>query len=103
VEDRIEEANERNRAKYAELVNGWRARCKPIEVECRGFTGQSLYRVYNTLGITGASRRRAMMLVTKATEVASRWLWIRAVGGIELPGHKPGLDQPWLGRLEESV
>jgi len=41
-EDRIEEANERERAKYAEPVeecrsNGWRARCEPIEVGCRGF------------------------------------------------------------------
>jgi len=41
-EDRIEEANERKRAKYAELVeecrsNGWPARCEPIEVGCRGF------------------------------------------------------------------
>jgi len=27
----------------------------------------------------------------------------RAVGGVELPGHNPGLDQPRLGRLEEDV
>lgn len=46
-EDCIEEASERKRAKYTELVeecrsNGWRARCEPIEVGCRGFIGQSL-------------------------------------------------------------
>ncbi|XP_058485986.1 uncharacterized protein LOC131459868 [Solea solea] len=46
-EDRIEEANERKRAKYAALVeecqrNRWRARCHPTEVGCRGFAGQSL-------------------------------------------------------------
>jgi len=61
---------------YAELVeecrsNGWRARCKPIEVGCRVFTGQSLCRAYTRLGITGASRRRAIKLVTEAAEVAS--------------------------------
>ncbi|KAK0148843.1 hypothetical protein N1851_010754 [Merluccius polli] len=81
-EDRIEEANERKRAKYAELVeecrsNGWRARCEPIEVGCRGFAGQSLCRAYNILGITGASKRRAIKEATEAAEVASRWLWLR--------------------------
>jgi len=57
--------------------NGWGARCVPIQVGCRGFTGQSLSRAYKTLDITGASRRRAIKLVTEAAEVASRWLWIR--------------------------
>ncbi|KAK7913726.1 hypothetical protein WMY93_013937 [Mugilogobius chulae] len=46
-EDRIEEAFERKRAKYRELVNqcrsqGWQARCNPIEVGCRGFAGQGV-------------------------------------------------------------
>jgi len=88
-EDRIDEVNERKRAKYAELVeecrsNGWRARWGHIEMECRGFAGQSLCRVYNTLGITGASRRRAIKLVTEAAEVASRWVWVRR-------------GEPWVG------
>ncbi|KAJ8014600.1 hypothetical protein DPEC_G00017320 [Dallia pectoralis] len=81
-EDRIEEAKERKGAKYVELEeecwnNGWRARCEPIEVGCRGFAGQSLCRAYNILGITGASKRRAIKEVTEAAEVASRWLWLR--------------------------
>jgi len=88
-EDRIEEANERKRAKYSDLVeqcrlNGWRARCEPIEVGCRGFAGQSLCRVYSMLGITGASKRRAIKEATEAAEVASRWLWIRR-------------GDPWVG------
>ena len=38
-EDRLEEANERKRAMYSELVeecqnNGWQTRCEPIEVGC---------------------------------------------------------------------
>lgn len=46
--DRIEEANQRKRAKYAELVMegrcyGWKASGEPIEVGCRGFAGQSLH------------------------------------------------------------
>lgn len=81
-EDRMEEANERKRAKYSELVeecqsNGWRTRCQTIEVGCRGFVDQSLCRAYKMLGITGASQRKAIKLATNAAEVASRWLWIR--------------------------
>ncbi|XP_061772124.1 uncharacterized protein LOC133562186 [Nerophis ophidion] len=81
-EDRMEEANERKSAKYSQLVeecrsNGWRAMCRPVEVGCRGFVGKSLCRAYRMLGITVASQQRAMKLVTDATEVASRWLWIR--------------------------
>lgn len=73
----MDEANERNRAKYQPLVeegrlNGWRARCEPIE--CRGFAGQSLCRVYSMLGIRGASKRRAIKEATEAAEVASCWL-----------------------------
>ncbi|KAL3969377.1 ER degradation enhancer, mannosidase alpha-like 2 [Sarotherodon galilaeus] len=81
-EDRMEEAHERKRAKYSELVeecrsNGWRARCQPIEVGCRGFAGQSLCRAYKMLGIVGANQRRAIKLATNAAEAASRWLWIK--------------------------
>ncbi|KAJ8002290.1 hypothetical protein DPEC_G00178350 [Dallia pectoralis] len=110
-EDRIEEAKERKRAKYAELVeecrkNGWRACCEPIEVGCRGFAGQSLCRAYNILGITGASKRRAIKEVTEAAEVALKVAVVkerRTMGEVELPGHKLGPDQPQLGRLGESV
>lgn len=46
-EDRMEEAFERKRAKYEELSGecqsrGWRTRCNPIEVGCRGFVGHSV-------------------------------------------------------------
>lgn len=44
--DRMEEAQERKKAKYTELVaecqrNEWKARCAPIEVGCKGFAGVS--------------------------------------------------------------
>lgn len=81
-EERMEEAHERKRGKYAELLekcrsNGWNASCHPIEVGCRGFVGQSLCRAYRMLGITGASQRGAIKSATDAAEMASRWLWIR--------------------------
>lgn len=46
-EERMEEAQERKREKYQELVeqcraNGWRTRCMPVEVGSRGFTSYTL-------------------------------------------------------------
>ena len=81
-EERMEEAFERKREKYDSLVSdchrgGWKARCLPVEVGCRGFAGQSLCRAYTALGITGERRRRAIRNNTEAAEKASRWLWIK--------------------------
>ena len=47
-EERIEDANERKRAKYQELVEecrsrGWRTFYQPREVGCRGFARRSLW------------------------------------------------------------
>ncbi|KAK7930435.1 hypothetical protein WMY93_006830 [Mugilogobius chulae] len=81
-EDRIEEAFERKRAKYRELVDqcrsqGWQARCNPIEVGCRGFAGQSLVRTLKLLGVRGLQAKKAIKNITDAAEKASRWLWIK--------------------------
>ncbi|XP_031136520.1 uncharacterized protein LOC116036966, partial [Sander lucioperca] len=80
-EERMQEASERKREKYAELVEecrrqGWRAQCLSIEVGGRGFAGKSLCRAYSLLGITGARKRRAISTASEAAEKAS-WLWIR--------------------------
>ena len=81
-EDRMEEAFERKRAKYEELASecrsrGWRTRCNPIEVGCRGFVGQSLLRALKMLGVKGLQSRKAIRNITDAAEKASRWLWIK--------------------------
>lgn len=81
-EDRMEEAFERKRAKYEELAGecrsrGWRTRCNPIEVGCRGFVGQSLIRALKMLGVKGLHNRKAIKNITDAAEKASRWLWIK--------------------------
>ncbi|XP_049897834.1 uncharacterized protein LOC126388657 [Epinephelus moara] len=81
-EDRMEEAFERKRAKFEELAGecrsrGWRARCNPIEVGCRGFVGQSLIRALRILGVKGQHNRRAIKNITDAAAKASRWLWIK--------------------------
>ncbi|XP_073731592.1 uncharacterized protein [Misgurnus anguillicaudatus] len=81
-EDRMEEAFERKRAKYEELAaerrsRGWRTRCYPIEVGCRGFVGQSLIRALKMLGVKGLHSRKAIKNITDVAEKASRWLWIK--------------------------
>jgi len=63
-EDRIEEAHERKRAKYAGLSsecqnNGWKTRCEPVEVGCRGFAGHSLLRILKLLGVKGLQLKKA--------------------------------------------
>ncbi len=82
---------------------GWKARCKPIEVGCRGFAGKSLHRVLGLLGICGLHRRRAIKNILEAAEKASRWLWLRREEAWHsaLPGHKSGPDHPRLGRPGE--
>ncbi|XP_053339380.1 uncharacterized protein LOC128510861, partial [Clarias gariepinus] len=108
-EDRLEEAHERKKAKYAEIVvecrnKGWKARCEPVEVGCRGFAGQSLPRMFKLLGIKGQLCRRAIKTIIEAAEKASRWLWIRSrdpwsSGPL---GHKLGTDHLRLGRPSEG-
>ncbi|KAK0146299.1 hypothetical protein N1851_014401 [Merluccius polli] len=81
-EERMEEAQERKREKYQELVedcrrNRWKTRCMPVEVGSPGFASHSLSKAYGTLGITGANRRRAIGNNVEAAEKASRWLWLK--------------------------
>lgn len=79
-EERIEEASESKCARYQELVEqsrgrGWRTFYEPIEVGCRGFAGRSLCKV--RLGVTGAAKKRAIQSASKATEKATRCLWLK--------------------------
>lgn len=85
-EERMEEANERKSTKYQELVedcqtNGWRTWCLPIEVGCRGFAGQSLWRALRLLGITGQTRKKMIGEVCREAEKASRWVWLKREDG----------------------
>ncbi|KAL7879620.1 hypothetical protein SRHO_G00018740 [Serrasalmus rhombeus] len=80
-EDRLEEAFERKLSKYTGLVShsqqaGWRVKCLPVEVGCRGFADCSLARALSSLGIVGERKRRAIYNTTEAAERASRWLWL---------------------------
>jgi len=79
-EERMEEAHERKRAKYQALMDecrqqGWKTWNLPVEVGSRGFAGQSLWRAFSILGITGMARRKAITDICRQAEAASKWLW----------------------------
>ena len=79
-EERVEEANERKRLKYQQLVedcqsNRYKTWCLPVEVGCRGFAAQSLWRAFRLLGITGGERKKLIGEICREAESASRWVW----------------------------
>ena len=81
-EERCEEANERKKAKYEDLLaecrqQGWKTWNFPVEVGCRGFPAQSLGRTFSALGIKGREKRSAIQKICKAAEKSSCWLWIK--------------------------
>lgn len=59
----MEEASERKRSRYVELVEecckrGWRPRYLPVEVEVRVFGARPLCKAFSVLGITVAQKRK---------------------------------------------
>ena len=74
-----EEAYER---KYTELQEqcrsrGWSTWLFPVEIGCRGFPAQSLWRMLGKLGIKAGDRKRAVEKLGQAAEKASNWLWMK--------------------------
>ena len=81
-ETRCEEAYERKKAKYTELLDlckekGWRTWLFPVEVGARGFCSQSVCRLMTAVGTSGRDRKRAIQRLSQAAERASSWLWLR--------------------------
>jgi ribA/ribD-fused uncharacterized protein len=79
-EENMEAAHERKMLKYQDLTaecreKGWKTWCLAIEVGCRGFAGQSLWRCARMLGITGKPRKDLVRSAEKQAEEGSRWIW----------------------------
>ena len=71
-----EEACERKMAKYTELQEqcrsrGWSTWLFPVEIVCRGFPAQSLWRMLRKLGIKAGDRTRAEGRLGQAAEKAT--------------------------------
>ncbi|XP_030008310.1 uncharacterized protein LOC115431800 [Sphaeramia orbicularis] len=81
-EEGCEEAFERKSGKYQDLLHdcrekGWQAWLFPVEVGCRGFPAQSVWRMLTAIGVTGRERKMAARRMGEAAERASCWLWSR--------------------------
>ena len=81
-EEGCEQAFERKSTKYQDLLHdcrakGWQAWLFPVEVGCRGFPAQSVWRMLTAIGITGRERKTAARRMGEAAERASCWLWNR--------------------------
>ena len=79
-EERMEDAYERKKGKYQDIVDeskekGWKVWCMPVEVGCRGFPGQSLWRTLRVLGVIGKRRKQMIRETGKAAEEASLSIW----------------------------
>ena len=82
-EEALEEAYERKKLRYTELVeeciaNGWKAVCYPVEVGARGFVARSMAKLLKELGICGKERRTIIRSLVKTTERSSNWLWLKS-------------------------
>ena len=74
-----EEAHERKRAKYADLVtecreSGWSTRLYPVELGARLFVGDSVTHLLKDLGLRGARLHKATREVSEEAEKGSFWL-----------------------------
>ena len=68
-EDRVEEANELKKAKYAEMAGvavqrGSSTQLRPIEIGAQGFVARSATTLLSELGICGRSLRQAVSIIT---------------------------------------
>ncbi|CAC5372773.1 mrp [Mytilus coruscus] len=96
--ERIEDANERKRLKYQDLLaecrdNGWRVWLFPVEVGSRGFVGQSMWRALRALGIVEGERSKLIGNLCKEAETSSMWLWRKRSEqwkqlGLDLPSRR---------------
>ncbi|KAI8492574.1 hypothetical protein Bbelb_296150 [Branchiostoma belcheri] len=74
-EERCEEAYERKKNKYQELIDecrskGWQAWLFPVEVGCRGFPAQSVWKLFTAIGVKGKERKVAVRKLVEEKKVA---------------------------------
>ncbi len=90
-EEGCEEAAERKKGKYQQLVQdcrdkGWTTWLMMVEVRCRGFPAQSAWSLLTKVGLRGHLRKAAVCRLGEASKRASCWLWHKR----ECTSWKPG-------------
>lgn len=99
-EERIEQAHKRMLGKYQSLIfesqqRGWRTWNLPVEVGCRGFPLQSLWRALGMLGVRGTTHKN-LVNISKQAEMASRWQWLkRSERWLNQAGRGEGVRAEW--------
>ena len=83
-EDNLEYAHERKFTKYAELraecgERGWKAKCYPFEVDCRGFVAFSFQKWLLDLGLSRRDIKSVCREVSEAAESGSSWVWSKYI------------------------
>ncbi len=90
-EEGCEEAAERKKGKYQQLVQGcrdkgWTTCLMTVEVGFQGFPSQSVWNLLTKVELRGHLRKAAVRRLGKASERASCWLWHRREGTSWKPG-----------------
>ena len=90
-EEGCEEAAERKKTKYQQLVQdcrdkGWTAWLMTAEVGCRGFPAQTVWNLMTKVGLRGHLRKTAVRRLGEAAERASCWLWHKREDNSWKPG-----------------
>ena len=78
-EENCHAANERKTLKYADMMEecrekGWRVSLFPVEIGCRGFPGQSVWKLMTSLRMVSSARNTAARQLAEATEKASCYI-----------------------------
>ena len=72
-EEHVEEAYERKKFEYDEVLeiwknNGWNASCTPREISSRGFVARYLYKVLSDIDLAGTRKGKAIETIIKTAE-----------------------------------
>ena len=73
MEEKCEEAHEEKNLKYADLMadcknNGWGVWLFPMEICCRGFQAQSMWKLLAQLRLSERACKKAIRRLAKAAE-----------------------------------
>ena len=101
-EERCNEAHERKLSKYEDLLaewrkQGWKTWNFNVEVGCRGFPAQTVWRMFSALGITRKNRRTAVQKISQTAERASCWVWMKRNSSRETGGIQERLEKGYEG------
>lgn len=81
-DDNIAKAYKRKMLRYKGLLracksNGWNATTYPVEVGCRGTSGESCYKLLSDIGILNNEQESLIQKMKETAEKCSKWIFIQ--------------------------